>query len=755
MKSDPKDVKLIFSVKERRAMNKIKNYLPILRKIVFLIVILFFVFGYAWESTAESKTENKIYTSLEQLNEAISDQWEEGFAFVRDQIEFEPTTGIMKSSQGVLWGRAGNAVEQARLFVELLGLEGEKVRYAQGKLNKEKAAWLIKNIFPEEKEFYYPENVPLSVPSQDKEILSAIEDHYWVQILQDNQWIDLDPSFPNAKIGEAFADLDKTFYRIKKNMFPEFSISLKIEKTNSTEDKIDDSEIQTILEWQGTLEEVVNLPVSLTLTANFKSISQTEEKQSSSGSPFSLFGGATSKTEEKEEEGKELTYQAELFLKEVIEEEGQFSQILAPPEEENGKSAFISKVWLQFVLQKPDKPAMEIERIIFEKHQKDGRPSLFQRHSILVTGNEIPTEAWEGDLSNILDKERMNKLKSGLEEIKTQIEKEEDLATLLENSISLENSLGSETGYLINLIFASTSDKLTNDLGQALAVDSYYFQPRIIMNSFKGSGDELQVYIDLCQDSKLAISYPGQAVGMKETFLYGRGVTESILEGKVIELLTKRKPLTTAYLMYKASENNIPIRIYSDLEKDKLKNLKMPPYVAEKVMKVLEAQHFVIIPEESIEFNGRQRWGWWDLNPRNREVVGVLDTGLHQAMLQRTILETAGPMGTDAAVILGVMVGVVDTQWTIASMILKYGELNKAALQEAKDYMKKIGSYLCPDILDEGTGVTVASISIEDCYSKEVGFGAGVKVDMGWCDKFTKGFKCASTTLLNYYLSEY
>ncbi|TET09842.1 MAG: hypothetical protein E3J83_01465 [Candidatus Atribacteria bacterium] len=736
-------------------MGKIKNCLSILRKIVFLIVILFFVFGYVWEGKAENKTENKIYTTLDQLNEAIDYQWEDAFAFVRDQIEFEPFTGIMKSSQGVLWGRAGNAVEQARLLNEILGLEGEKVRYAQGKLNEEKAAWLIKNTFPEEKDFYYPKNVLLSAPSQDKEILSAIEDHYWVQILQDNQWIDLDPSFPNAKIGEAYADLDKTFYRIKKNILTKFSISLKVEKTIFAEDEGDDSEIQTILEWQGTLEEVANLPISLTLMANFKSTSQRDEEQDSGGTLFNVFGGVTSETEEEEEEGIELTYRAELFLEEVIEEEGQFSQILAPTEEEKIERSIITKVWLQFVLQKPDEPTMKIERILFEKHQKEDRPSLFQRHSILITGNEIPTEVWEEDLSDILDKERIDVLKSGLEEIKTQIEEKEDLATLLENSISLENSWGPETGHLINLIFASTSDKLTNDLGRALAVDSYYFWPRIIINSFEGSGDELQVYIDLCQDSKLAISYPGQAVRMKETFLYGRGVMESILEGKVIELLTKRKPLTTAYLIYKAAENNIPIRMYSYLEQDRLKNLKMPPYVAKKVMKVLDAQHFVIIPEESIEFNGRQRWGWWDLNPQNREVIGVLDTGLHQAMLERTILELKGPMSTDMALVLGVMVGTVDTYWVIASMILKYGELNKAALQEAKNYMKKISGYLCPDILDEGMGVSIASIDIEDCYSKEFGSGPGVKVDMGWCAKFTKGFKCASTTIMNYYLSEY
>ena len=34
-------------------------------------------------------------------------------------------------------------------------------------------------------------------------------------------------------------------------------------------------------------------------------------------------------------------------------------------------------------------------------------------------------------------------------------------------------------------------------------------------------------------------------------------------------------------------------------------------------------------------------------------------------------------------------------------------------------------------------------------------YGGGVKIDMGWCDKFAKGFACASTSILSYYLSQY
>ncbi|MDH5386345.1 MAG: hypothetical protein OEY18_16715, partial [Candidatus Aminicenantes bacterium] len=99
-------------------------------------------------------------------------------------------------------------------------------------------------------------------------------------------------------------------------------------------------------------------------------------------------------------------------------------------------------------------------------------------------------------------------------------------------------------------------------------------------------------------------------------------------------------------------------------------------------------------------------------------------------------------------------VGCVDTHWVLFTLILKYGELNKAALQEAKDYMKKIGGYLCPGFeKTAGVGVGV-SVELEDCWKEEIGIGfhGGLKIEQGWCAKFAKGFQCASTSILNFYL---
>jgi hypothetical protein len=117
-------------------------------------------------------------------------------------------------------------------------------------------------------------------------------------------------------------------------------------------------------------------------------------------------------------------------------------------------------------------------------------------------------------------------------------------------------------------------------------------------------------------------------------------------------------------------------------------------------------------------------------------------------------METSGMLHDDMGLVIGAIVGCVDTHWVLFALILEYGELDMAALQEAKEYMKKIGSYLCPE-LDATAGIGVGvSVELEDCWKEEIGVGfhGGLKIDQGWCAQFAKGFKCASTSILNFYI---
>jgi len=683
-------------------------------------------------------------------NGMIEEKWMETFLFVRDQIRFEPTTLILKSPQDVLWSRRGNAKEQALLLVELLREDGEEARYAFGTLDEEAARSLIQSMFPQTRDFSYNDDIPLSFPSQDRKLIEAVKKHCWTQIYKNDQWVDLDPSFPEAEVGQSYSSLENSDDEMDEDFFPEMSIGLEIEKGRLKGDRVIDPEVESVFEWDGTLQEVANRPLNLKILANIQAVE--EEGENPMAGMLGGLGGQKSTDKSKKSKQKNVEYMASLHLADDELDYGSFSQTVTDEEEEAAEE--ITKIALHFKMENRDGEPMEVERILFEKGTKDQMPYYFQRHSILITGSEIPGEAWEGDLTEFMDNKDLDGLKKTLNAIRDQLKDKKDLKTLLEKSFSLENEVGPEAGHLINMIFASTSDQISNDLADGLSIFSYYSLPRIIINSFEGTGEDLHVSLDLRQDNKAAIPFPGQAEQMSGTFLYGRGVLESILEGKVIELLTGKESLTTARLMQIAGNKDIPIRIFSSLEKKAFESLRLPYSVAQKARSVIDSGNILIIPEQSIKFNGKQRWGWWNLNPEKGEIIGVLGSGLHQAVLERTIMDTTGMLHDDMGLVIGAIVGCVDTHWVLFTLILKYGELNKAALQEAKDYLKKIGGYLCPGFEKTvGVGVGV-SVELEGCWKKEIGLGfsGGLKIEQGWCAKFAKGFQCASTSILNFYL---
>ena len=102
----------------------------------------------------------------------------------------------------------------------------------------------------------------------------------------------------------------------------------------------------------------------------------------------------------------------------------------------------------------------------------------------------------------------------------------------------------------------------------------------------------------------------------------------------------------------------------------------------------------------------------------------------------------------------------------LSALILQYGELDKAALQEAKAYLGQIGEYLCSEIKvgkvwEESVTVAEVKAEIEGCWEESYSLGASGSVggevtilDKGWCEGFQKGFTCASMSILNAYLAD-
>jgi hypothetical protein len=672
--------------------------------------------------------------------------WEESFRYVRDSIQTEPSRFPLKTAQGVMWGRQGNPLEKAFLLAELLQEKGKTVHLAEGELDDAQAKSLLESMFPSSKSFSLKEGVPVSVPAGDPNLLAAVKKHHWVQMQKGDDWIDLDPSFPAAEPGKAFAQADNTFDPADENLKTHISISLEYDQGESNQN-------QAILSWDGLLEEIANQPVSLSVVAEFQGASAEEEKKGEEeerNAAGGLFGGLTGEDSKKAKgkAGEKVFYNAEMIVNGESKADGRFS-----PEDGD-----ITKVCLKFKFESLGETVSESERILFERTGKKDALPIFQRHALLITGNRIPSQAWEDKLKTISDKSKLADIKAKVEDIKKSVKTEKDLKDTLGESLELEKKMGSDLGHLLNMVFASSSDDLTDQEGKALSVFSYFAVPRILITTVQGDQDKADVTFDLRQDKTEAIPLTGQARAMRSSFLYGRGVMESILEGKLLELLTGKKALTAAVLMQEAARKNIPVRMYSSLEKENIREIGLPASVAEKVLAALNSGRIIVLPERGVAWEGKSRWGWWDVDPRTMETVGVLDTGLHQAVLDRTILEEKGPLQSKMGFVIGAIVGAVDTQWMIAGMILKYGELNKAALQEAKAYMKDIQAYMCPGFEKKiGVSAEVTLVDIEDCFKigYEAKIEAGIEIKQGWCENFAKGFACASTSILNYYLSQY
>ncbi len=735
-------------------MNSIKKMFMVGLAVVFLALLISCSKGEKTESQTksldrypaahEAQAVGRDASGPAAKNQTLAGDWRQAYKLVRDTVRTEPSRFPLKTPEGVRYSQSGNSLEKALFLAQLLQDNGYAVQIAEGELDEATAMELLGRIFLPASRFSSEKAVRISAPAEDPNLISAVKRHFWVRMKTEEGWVDLDPCFPGAEPGKAFARLRNTFDPSDGALKTRVWLTLDIRAGNSQAEG-------TVLSWEGMLEEIANRPLSLSLIAQFQAAEAEKEEEEEEGGVAGLFGALSGKGTEKKKSKTEkiMTYNATLMAgKEVLANEKFWPD----------KKGEMTRVALKIKFEGLGEVVSACERILFERTERKKEPPLFQRHAILISGHRIPAEVWQGQLEAISDKALLSDVKSRVQDIKDALKSKKFSAKTMQKSLELEERLGPGLAHLMNMIFASTSDDLTETEGAALSVFSYFPVPRIIITSFTGERESSEVTIDLRQDRVEAIPLPGQALAMKQTFLYGRGVMESILEGKLLELLTGKPSLTTAALMREAERKKIPLRSYSKLEKENIKRIGLPEHVAEKVFSTLDAGRVVILPERAIEWQGQDRWGWWDIDPFTMETIGVLDTGLNQAVLEKTILETEGPLETEAGYVIGAMVGAIDTYWVLSAMVLKYGELNKAALEEAKAYLEEINAVMCPG-LEAKISLPLEPSECFDILEDILDMGnyreAGFELSQGWCGNFATGFACVSKSILMYYLSQY
>lgn len=187
----------------------------------------------------------------------LGDDIDKNFAFVRDNFAFDPYVGCLRGAQGTLMVRAGNDIDRSLLLAALLKNDSHGVRLVRGTLSDADATRLLaraqqqpvpnpvpnisvedaaaisglsvaelQKLFDRAKVIAQQVRQNLDARVQyDSEFIQqklmaagihlspgagispdAVRSHVWVQVQVDDAWKDLDSSFPDAKVGQRFAE---------------------------------------------------------------------------------------------------------------------------------------------------------------------------------------------------------------------------------------------------------------------------------------------------------------------------------------------------------------------------------------------------------------------------------------------------------------------------------------------------------------------------------------------------------------------
>jgi len=93
----------------------------------------------------QENIDNSVFNSEEIILKQEFDS-EKLIAFIQDKFVFQPYVGLLRGIQGTLNSRSGNAIDQAVLLAKLLGDAGFETRIAQGILTDEQSLQLISGI---------------------------------------------------------------------------------------------------------------------------------------------------------------------------------------------------------------------------------------------------------------------------------------------------------------------------------------------------------------------------------------------------------------------------------------------------------------------------------------------------------------------------------------------------------------------------------------------------------------------------------
>ena len=549
--------------------------------------------------------------------------------------------GALRGTRGTLWGEAGNSLDKASALIAMLRAAGIPARYRHGTLNNAQAQTLIASLFPAANGVagYLPIGAQIADPANDASLIALASDHWWVEAyLPGSGWTNLDPTYPQATVGQAFAtpsnDGTDRAADVPSAVHHTLRVRLKKEQYNS-------------FPVGGT-----TLSTSYPLDEVFK-VSQLAGKRVTLGHLVSeqLTGGVFSS----------ITRDYTPYL--GIEDNNQgfqgesFQDLLTnfPL-----ATSFTTAEWLEYEIHSPDGHTETFTREVKDligaaTRRLGGSPQLavgtssgpFFGPEDLYVNWVLPNAVTEwaaqrqsvgvlarmkqaGDISQVM-LEIANRLPPNATltgaDLDAYAAARADLVFVSEFALSS-----------IGLNFARKADAALNQIEDGLRTRLYYASPRVFTVSSIGAPNvAVTTTVDLRHTAVEAVVYPGQASAAEQAAQWIKGVNESIFEGEALAQGAGTLPLTTMRVFDEMTAQGIDPVLIQPNDYGLLDAYDFSDEALAHVIDALLEGKQVLIPSRAVLIDGEPTFAWWEIDPVTGETISVGENGLHSALEYRLL----------------------------------------------------------------------------------------------------------------------
>lgn len=716
---------------------------------------------------AEDDLDKKTFDPQAVVDEIGNDP-EALFRWVCKQTYLVPYTGTLRGPRGVLMDRLGSSLDRALLLYELLDRSGHEVRLARATLSREQAEELLDKLerilssvsyqdirsqpqasddFAEEFAAKYQldsselketlknereeqariagemrkrakkqaaaiaEAVKKSgiegISDDESFEIEALQDHWWVQWQSEEAWINMDPSLPDSRVGQALAEAEAWFDPddLDEEHLHQVHIRLVIEQWN--DGKLYEKSVleHTLQPYDFFGEQIVVRHYPLDWPLDKDLFEEKDPLQSLKNTLLNQKAWAPTLSIGSEETVGILFDETGELIKKKKKARGisafQRSFLRASSGKEKEEKAkgdsYLTAEWIEYQICSPGKPAFTARREIFDllgpvQRTKETIPppaigearrmtrclGILSQIEILILTSSLYGEFIEYlSIENLLHNRDL--LLDLLQQL-NELEPQEALARMAE--------ITPQPGKVYDFALARSKFVLEDGL-------VFLDQPNILSCY---SGVEQNPQGDLRRYSRLDIVENDVAVVGHNPFQIRmkQGVLDTNIEAF---LVGPDENAQNTSAIFARDKDWLTLK---SQEEEAYISLELDPDSLERIRQDLKQGYIILAPKRAFKIDGREWVTWWRINPRTGQTVGVGGHGWGQAIVE--YVETAQTMiqlKLQIEAYMGIMECVVNT----AALALAGADMKTVYKYAVK---KCIWNKICGYMMKQLTGYFLA-----------------------------------------------